>query len=582
MLTISSLDCVIDNDAGVAGAVDYVLARADRPTAFATGSYYAGDEAGEDDAPATWHGDPRTLGQLGLKQGARIERNELAAALQGQHVESRAQVRRPGNRIVERDGHVVSERVVKSVDLTFSVPKSVSVVWSQAGTEERARIEADVLEAARRTLDFMATQRGCVHRRDPDGNRYRERAAGVAAALSLHVTARQAAGDRAPAPQLHVHGVVVGLLRQDGALVTPDPWAWFRNNAAREGGALGRALLAEQLAGRGYEIEPDTGKRNRYFELRGVPDALRTAFSGRAREVETRAAALALARGSKIRGGALAVIAKETRAPKTKLDHAEVVSWWDAVASEHGFGRREADGLRNLSITRPPREREVAQAIMAKITADGPTVTTVEARAIALESAPGRTSARRAIEVLGELQSAGLVIALEDDRVTTFRIRELEAGVTRYARAAAGVTSPLDATAVQIGIRAAEARLDAALDPEQRGAVQGICSGPHWTNLVGRAGVGKGPTLDAVAQAHRTAGWQVLACAVDGTTAQRLGHQVAGPAFTIDGLIHRVSTNRVLPGPTTIVIVDEASKVDTARWSELAGTLPAPEAVYSS
>ena len=480
MLTINSLDCVIDNDAGVAGAVDYVLARADRPTAFATGSYYAGDEAREDDAPATWHGDPRALRQLGLETGCcGSSATSWWPRCRASTSETRAQVRRPGNRTVERDGQLVVERVVKSVDLTFSVPKSVSVVWSQAGPEERSRIEADVLEAARRTLDFMATQKACVHRRDPDGNRYRERAAGVAAALSLHVTARQAASDRAPAPQLHVHGVVVGLLRQDGALVTPDPWAWFRNNAAREGGALGRALLAEQLAGRGYEIEADTGKRNRYFELGGVPEGVRAAFSGRAREVETRAAALALARGSRVRGGALAVIAKETRAPKTKLDHAEVVSWWDAVASEHGFGRREAEALRDRSVERPSREREVAQAIMAKITADGPTVTTVEARAIALESAPGRTSPRRAVEILGELQSAGLVIALEDDRVTTFRIRELEASVTRYARAAAGVGSPLDGTAVQMGIQAAEARLGAALDPEQAGAVEGSLQWPE-------------------------------------------------------------------------------------------------------
>jgi hypothetical protein len=48
VLTVNSLDCVVDNDPGVAGAVEYVLARADRPTAFATGSYYAGDEAGEE------------------------------------------------------------------------------------------------------------------------------------------------------------------------------------------------------------------------------------------------------------------------------------------------------------------------------------------------------------------------------------------------------------------------------------------------------------------------------------------------------------------------------------------------------
>lgn len=54
------------------------------------------------------------------------------SALVGRHVETSAQVRRPGSRTVKRDDEVVIERVVKSVDLTFSVPKSVSVAWSQA------------------------------------------------------------------------------------------------------------------------------------------------------------------------------------------------------------------------------------------------------------------------------------------------------------------------------------------------------------------------------------------------------------------------------------------------------------------
>src|SRR5205823_11676515 len=138
--------------------------------------------------------------------------------------------------------------------------------------------EAEVLAAAQETIDFMATTKACVHRRTPEGSRVRERAAGVAAALSLHVTARRAADDAAPAPQLHVHGVVVGLLRRDGRLVTPDPWKWFRDGAAREAGALGRAVLAERLAARGYAIEPETGNHHRYFELAGVPATLRAAF----------------------------------------------------------------------------------------------------------------------------------------------------------------------------------------------------------------------------------------------------------------------------------------------------------------
>jgi conjugative relaxase-like TrwC/TraI family protein len=427
LLTISSIDCALGGG-GSGGVADYVLGRADRPAAFARGDYYVSDDDVDSDQPTIWHGAPAALSELGLRPAQDVERGQLVAALQGQHVSTGAQVRRPGHRTVERDGTFVVEEVVKSVDLTFSAPKSVSVLWSQADPEERRRIETDVLAAAQAAIDYMATTKACVHRRTPDGDRIREPAAGVAAALSLHVTARRAASDAAPAPQLHVHGVVVGLHREDGMLVTPDPWKWFRDGAAREGGALGRAVLAERLASRGYKIEAETGKRQRYFELAGVPATLRAAFSGRSREVETRAKALELAIGRPVRGAALAVLAKETRSEKNELDHAEVAAWWDAIAAEHGFTRREAGQLRG-----PYRQRDLgvlegalARSIIEPLAAEGPTVSTAEARAIAFEAAAGRAAPARALEILGELQKIGIVIALEQDRVTTKPIRDLE------------------------------------------------------------------------------------------------------------------------------------------------------------
>lgn len=516
-----------------------------------------------------WHGSPAALAQIGIEPGRAVERGELVAALQGKHVESGAQVRRPGSRVAERDGEAEAERVVKSVDLTFSVPKSISVVWSQAGPSERARIEADVLDVAGRTLDFMATQKSCVHRRDADGERYRERAVGVAAAVSLHVTARQAAGDRAPAPQLHVHGVVVGVLRRDGELVTPDPWAWFRDGAAREGARSGARCSRSDL--------PPVAMRSK--RTRARPAATSSWCASRRHCAPRCRAAAARSRPAWLRWNsrrdARCVAARSPSWPRRrgrrrKLDHAEVASWWDAVAGKHGFGRAEAETLRDLRRAHQRNERAVAEAIMRGITADGPTVTTVEARCIALEAAPGRTSARRAIEILGELQQVGVVIALSDDRSTTRSIRELERAVLRTARRNADVARPIPTASLREGIRAAEAGLGSQLDPEQRAAVEAICFGSCWSNLVGRAGVGKGPALEAVAHAHGDAGWQVLACAVDGTTARRLAHQVHGRGYTIDGLMHRMETGRLAATPTTLVVIDEASKVDTARWAQLA------------
>src|SRR6185503_9467534 len=53
-------------------------------------------------------------------------------------------------------------------DLTWSVPKSVSVAWSQATPEVRAEIEGAVREAVRRAISYLEGV-GVVSRRGTDG-----------------------------------------------------------------------------------------------------------------------------------------------------------------------------------------------------------------------------------------------------------------------------------------------------------------------------------------------------------------------------------------------------------------------------
>jgi conjugative relaxase-like TrwC/TraI family protein len=62
---------------------------------------------------------------------------------------------------------------------------------------------------------------------------------------------------------------------------------WSRSifGAAGEVGAFYRSALAQELAKAGYPIEQATGKNGKYFEIAGVPEELRDAFSGRSREV---------------------------------------------------------------------------------------------------------------------------------------------------------------------------------------------------------------------------------------------------------------------------------------------------------
>ena len=448
------------------------------------------------------------------------------------------------------------------------------------GTERL--IENALLEAAERTVQYMARNKAVVHRRGKDGARVREPAAGAAVASSLHVTARRARGDRAPAPQLHVHNLVIGVTRTDGKLVAADSWEWFRHDAALEGGALFRAQVADALVQAGWAVRSGTGDRARYFEVQGVPEALCEVFSPRSREVAEARAQVERELGVRLHGGALAVLAKETRQAKDHdLDPSRLREVWDALAQEHDFGPGAGSRLRRHSgHARALEDRlaEVRDVVLEQLREQGPTVSLARARALVFEAAAGRLSAEEASRLLARMECSkgGDLLALAGGRVTSREIRELEQRVMAVAARAAGREGTGEAPVAadrEAGLQAAERALgeDRQLDREQRSAFELLCSAAGWVCLTGRAGTGKGPTLHAAAEAYRNGGWQVLAVAMDGTTARRMAEQLGGfaPALTVEQLKVRAAAGALALDARTVIFVDEASKLDSGHWGEI-------------
>ena len=599
MLTLSKVVVEVGNRADAARAGDYRLELEAAPEAFARTDYQLapdGFERMSQRSSSLWLGADEALAQFGVRRGVAIERDDLIAVLQGQHVEIGEQLRRPGvlkraardehgREIVDDDGRPVVERVtgVAHVEMTMSVPKSVSVLWAMADPDDRDKIEQALLTAAERTVQYMARNKAVVHRRGKDGVRVRQPAAGAAVASSLHVTARRARGDRAPAPQLHVHNLIVGVVRRDGRLVAADSWEWFRHDAALEGGALFRAQVAEALVNAGWAIRSGTGDRKRYFEVEGVPTALCEVMSPRSREVAEARAELEHELGVRLHGGALAVLAKETRQAKDHdLDPGRLREVWDALGQEHGFGPGAGSRLRRRTSDVDDVEARAAQArdvVLAQLREQGPTVSLARARALVFEAAAGRLSADEAVRLLARMERpvGGELLTLEDGRVTSREIRQLEQHVIDVAVTAAGTETDriaLGDAERDAGLHRAEAVLGEGkhLEPEQRRAFDLLIGGPGWVCLTGRAGTGKGPVLHAAAEAYRAAGWRVIACAMDGTTARRMAEQLGGTAaaLTIEQLRVRLDLGTVRMDDRTVIFVDEASKLETGHWAELA------------
>jgi conjugative relaxase-like TrwC/TraI family protein len=600
VLTLSKVVVEVGNRADAARAGDYRLELEATPEAFARTDYQLaadGLERVPERCSSLWLGSDEALAQFGVRRGQAIERDDLIAALQGQHAQTGEQLRRPrvlkreardehGQALVDEGGRRVVEKVtgIAHVEMTLSVPKSVSVLWAMADEQDRRRIEEALLEAAERTVQYMAKTKAVVHRRRKDGVRVREPAAGATVASSLHVTARRARGDRAPAPQLHVHNLVVGVIRNDGRVVAADSWEWFRHDAALEGGALFRAQVADALVKAGWGIRSGMGDRGRYFEVQGVPEGLCEVMSPRSREVAQARVEIEREIGVRLQGGALAVLAKETRQAKDHdLDPERLRQVWDALGQEHDFGPGAGSRLRRRDgETRHVEARmlEARRVVLEQLREQGPTVSLARARALVFEASAGRLSADEAARLLArmECRTGGELLTLDGGRVTSREIRQLERHVIDVALKAAGKEEPAAAIGQpgrEAGLAAAEAALGKHLDPEQQAAFELLTSGSGWVCLTGRAGTGKGPTLHAAAAAYRSCGWQVIACAMDGTTARRMADQVGGSALalTIEQLKVRVQAGAIDVDDRTVIFVDEASKLDTGHWAELAAAV---------
>ena len=214
-------------------------------------------------------------------------------------------------------------------DLTFSAPKSVSVLWA---TTDDPAVRAAIRDAQRAavTATLAFAERHCAFTRRGHDGTDRERVAGLAVAAFEHATSRE------QDPQLHTHCLIANLApRADGTWGTVDGRHLFRWQMAL--GALYRAELAERLQSRlPVGIERDGSS----FAVRGVPEAVRAHFSKRSEQVREWLAARG-AEGAK----AAETAALNTRASKPEIDRPALFDRWRAEGRALGWGSEQAARL---------------------------------------------------------------------------------------------------------------------------------------------------------------------------------------------------------------------------------------------
>ncbi|HKN91773.1 MAG TPA: MobF family relaxase, partial [Acidimicrobiia bacterium] len=234
------------------GDAEYLLGQ----VAVGVEDYYMG--SGE--APGVWQGG--LAAELGL--AGVVQPDQLRALLLGRDPTTDAELL-PGRR----------PRTVNAFDVTFSAPKSVSLLWAFGSPEVASIASIAHVEAVAVALDFVE-RRGGATRQVVDGERERI-STNIAAATFVHRASRD--GD----PQLHSHCVVVNLGRRpDGTFAALDATPLY------EWGKAAGSVYQEELRRRltrqlGVEWGPDC---NGCREMAGFdPGWLRT-FSKRTAAID--------------------------------------------------------------------------------------------------------------------------------------------------------------------------------------------------------------------------------------------------------------------------------------------------------
>jgi conjugative relaxase-like TrwC/TraI family protein len=556
-----------------AGACEYYLAPADTP----------GEAPGE--APGVWVG--RGLAEFGLEAGAQVTEAQLEAIF------GRALHPGTGTRL----GRGWRADGVTGFDLTFSAPKSVSVVWALGGVTAATQVDAAHRAAVTAALAYL-DEHAALSRTGTDGVQQIS-TEGLVAALFDHRTSR------AEDPQLHTHALVPNkLLCADGVWRTIDGHEIYHHKKAA--GAIYQAALRAELTTRlGIVFGP--ANAHGQAEILGIPTELITEWSKRTAQIAAEADPV-IAEYEAILGRELtpterAAVVKtavlKTRTAKELASSQAVLrqQWrteaatlgWDAVtlhdtlssaAAAHlaagGDNERGVDFSAAAVTAAGARHGVFSVAdLTVQVAARLPAAprTAEQARfMIAVETLAGVigrddvTAVLRAAVPLGAV-SSGVTPRASDRRFTSRQVlaaehRILAAADTGRRRGIGRVPPSAVSEITQAGL---------ALD--QAAAVHQMTGGGDLvTVLTAPAGAGKTTTLGAAARTWRHAGYRVIGLAPSARAAAELSVATGGHTDTLAKWLHEQARLPHLPDAErrrwtttarTVLILDEASMAST-------------------
>ena len=466
----------------------------------------------------------------------------------------------------ERLKRVGGRSKVAAFDLTFSAPKSVSVLFA-IGEPGLAGALVEAHESAVDAALGYLEREACRVRRGRGGVR-QEIGAGFVAAAYRHRMSR------AEDPQLHTHVVAANMARgADGRWTALDATSIYQH--AKAAGFLYQAHLRAAVRERlpWVRWRPVCNGMAEIEQL--APEVLRE-FSTRRRQIEEREREL-VAAGVQVGDGGREAIAHDTRGRKRY--GVDTAPWRDVVrarAAEHGLGARELAAL-VLGPARAPEAPDpqlvgVELAGAAGLTERQNTFAKREA-VMAWAAAHGQGAPAPMVEYAAAqfLRRPDVHHApgLTERRFTTSDLLAHEHAIVTGAEARRGEgAGGLDSALVDTVL----ANAPHAPTTEQALVIRGVTSSGHGVETVeALAGTGKTFTAGLLAEAYTASGYRVVGTAPTGRAVRELTEQAGiSQAWTLTRLALDLEVDdRGFGAGRAVLILDEAGMASTRETARV-------------
>lgn len=515
------------------------------------GDYYAKDQAQE--VPSIFSG--KTAEKMGLS--GEVTRESFYKLIEHENPVT-------GEQLTSRKNESDNRRA--GTDITFSVPKSVSVYWSHTGDERVMNaFEQAVEETMQNDIEPLIEAR--VRNNGQSGSRVTGN--GLWSKF-LHRTARPAKERDAdsgklkelvPDPHLHSHVILHNVTwdqehknrnGSEGAYVAVEAHEIHLSRPYTE--ASFHARLAKKLTDQGFAVT----RTQNGFELAGFSGDMKTAFSKRTIQIEN-AAAERNVKSAELK----AKLGHSTRGNKNELSMDELREQWDRRFSQAEWDEfvRSANGETDQGDPPLPPGYAISYGIEHCLSRQS-VATEQEVLKASLERGMGFVTVD---ELKQELATrSDLIVRNHDGQrlVTSLTVLREEQEMLSFAAGGIGRNGKLGAANYKAADTFAKDGKIFAWNPDQKAAIEHIANSRDSVTVIrGAAGVGKTTLLSEATTAIEENGKNVFAMAPSSSATEVLKEDGFANAQTIAKFLGSTEEQEEVRGQ--VILVDEAGMVGT-------------------